>query len=46
MQVARTYGALLQRADMSGLDIDSARIDRASVPYLAKAIHLDRASKE
>ena len=46
MQVARTYGALLQRADTSGLDIDSARIDRASVPYLAKAIHLDRASKE
>jgi uncharacterized protein YjbI with pentapeptide repeats len=39
-------GALLQGADTSGLDLDSARIDRVSVPYLAKAIHLDRASKE
>jgi uncharacterized protein YjbI with pentapeptide repeats len=39
-------GALLRDADTSGLDVDSARIDSASVPYLAKATHLDRASKE
>jgi hypothetical protein len=39
-------GALLQGADATGLDVDSARIDTASVPNLAKATHLDRAARE
>jgi len=31
---------------VSGLDVDSARIDAASVPLLARAANLDRAHRE
>ena len=46
MSGADLRGARFDGADVAGLDLNSARIDAAAVPLLAKAADLDRASRE